>query len=253
MTLSYLQVHLLFVLPPIAVLWFARRRLPADRTRIAGVGIALMTAVAVAYTTPWDNYLIEQGVWWYGEGRVLARIWAAPVEEYAFFVLQSVLTALWLYRLDFDPAYRPGDLASVPRVAGAVGLLAVAAVAAGVLLVGPTSGFYMAAILAWACPVLALQWAVGGGYLVRTWRRWGVAVAVPTLYLWFVDRLAIGFGVWTISSTHTVGVSIVGLPIEEATFFLVTNVMLVFGLTLFEWVLDWWSRADTRSRLSLGG
>jgi lycopene cyclase domain-containing protein len=238
MTLSYLAVHLLFVVPPLALLWAVRPSLPARRRRVAGVGLALMTSVAVFYTTPWDNFLIERGVWWYGEGRVLARILHAPVEEYLFFILQSVLAGLWLYRLDFDPTYEAGDFARGPRVGGALALLAVAAAGAGLLTVA--RGYYLGAILVWACPILALQWAVGGGYLVRTWRRWAPAVGVPTLYLWFVDRLAIGRGVWTISKEFTTGLTVVGLPIEEAAFFLVTNMLLVYGLMLFEWVIDWW-------------
>jgi len=245
MTLPYLGVHLLFVLPPLAVLWAVRPSLPPARNRIAGVGIALMTTVAVVYTTPWDNFLIGRGVWWYGEGLVWARIWRAPVGEYLFFVLQSLLTALWLYQLGIDTAYEPGDFDYVPRVAGTGALLAASVAAAGVLLVDWRPGYYLAAIVVWAGPVLALQWAVGGGYLVRTWAEWAPAVAVPTLYLWFVDRLAIGLGVWTISKEFTTGLTIVGLPIEEAAFFLVTNALLVFGLVLFEWVLDWAKRPTT--------
>jgi lycopene cyclase domain-containing protein len=83
---------------------------------------------------------------------------------------------------------------------------------------------------------------VGGGYLVRTWRTWPVAVAVPTLYLWFADRVAIGLGVWTISETFTLGIDLFGLPMEEATFFLVTNLLVVQGLVLFEWVLHRYGR-----------
>jgi hypothetical protein len=238
MTLSYLAVHLLFVLPPLVLLWVVRPSLPDRRRRIAGVGLALMTTVAVLYTTPWDNFLIERGVWWYGDGRVLARILEAPVEEYMFFVLQSLLAGLWLYQLDFDPTFEPGDFARGPRVAGVLALLAVSAGGA-VMLFEPRT-YYLGAILLWACPILALQWGVGGGYLVRTWRRWGVAVGVPTLYLWFVDRLAIGRGVWTIAAEFSTGLTVVGLPVEEAVFFLVTNMLLVYGLMLFEWVIDWW-------------
>jgi len=237
-TLTYLGVHALFVLPAILVVAAARRRLPPARARVARVGLVAMTSVAVAYTTPWDNYLIDQGVWWYGEGRVVARILSAPVEEYLFFVLQSLLTGLWLYTLEFEPRFEPGDLARRPRVVGAAVHLAAAAAGAGLLLV--PWGYYLGAILVWACPLLALQWAVGGAYLRRSWRTWGVAVAVPTLYLWVVDRVAIGLGVWTISPDHTTGLSLLGLPVEEAVFFLVTNLLLVYGLVLFEWVVDRW-------------
>jgi lycopene cyclase domain-containing protein len=120
-------------------------------------------------------------------------------------------------------------------------------VAAGgaVLLVGiaclrdaPT--FYLGAILAWAGPVLALQWGFGWPVLWATRRTLALGVGVPTLYLWAADWVAIDVGVWVISETYTTGVTLFGLPVEEATFFLVTNLFVVQGLFLFLWVLDRW-------------
>jgi hypothetical protein len=240
MRLTYLGFHLVFVLPPLLLLLRAAPTLPPARRRVSLTGLGLMTALALVYTTPWDNFLIDQGVWWYGEGTVVAYIGSAPLEEYLFFVLQPVLSGLFLYTLGFSPAFEPRDTRLSPRLAGGVGFLA-ASVAGGLLLT-TTSGYYLGAILLWACPLLALQWAVGGGYLARTWREWPVAVAIPTLYLWFADRVAIGLGVWTISGTQTLGFDIVGLPLEEAVFFLVTNLLVVQGLVLFEWVMHRWGR-----------
>jgi len=102
-------------------------------------------------------------------------------------------------------------------------------------------GVYLGAILVWAAPIVALQWAVGGSYLRRTWRTWGVAVAVPTLYLWAVDRIAIGIGIWIISDELSSGFELLGLPVEEAVFFLITNLLVVYGLVLFEWVMARWN------------
>jgi lycopene cyclase domain-containing protein len=67
--------------------------------RDAYIGLVVLITLAVVYTTPWDNHMIEQGVWWYGENHVLFRINYAPIEEYLFFVLQPILTGLWLYSL----------------------------------------------------------------------------------------------------------------------------------------------------------
>ncbi len=240
MTLTYLGFHLVFVLPPLVVLVLAAPTLPSGRRRVALTGLVGITLLALVYTTPWDNFLIERGVWWYGEGTVVARIGAAPVEEYLFFVLQPVLSGLFLYVMGFSSAFEPGDTRLSPRLVGAVGFLALSV--AGAALLSTTAGYYIGAILVWAGPLLALQWGVGGGYLLRQRREWPVAVAIPTLYLWFADRVAIGLGVWTISETFTVGIDILGLPLEEATFFLVTNLLVVQGLVLFEWVMHRWGR-----------
>ncbi|WP_136600573.1 lycopene cyclase domain-containing protein [Salinigranum halophilum] len=240
MRLTYLGFHLVFILPPLALLLRAAPSLPPARRRVALTGLGAITFLALVYTTPWDNYLIDQGVWWYGEGTVVAYLGSAPVEEYLFFVLQPVLSGLFLYTMGFSPAFEQRDTRLRPRLTGGVGFLALSAL--GGVLLTTTSGYYLGAILLWACPLLALQWAVGGGYLVRMRREWPVAVAIPTLYLWFADRVAIGLGVWTISGTQTLGVDILGLPLEEAAFFLVTNLLVVQGLVLFEWVMHRWGR-----------
>ncbi len=58
--------------------------------------------VALAYTTPWDNYLVATGVWYYDPARVWNIVLGyVPLEEYLFFVLQVTLTGLitlWLIR-----------------------------------------------------------------------------------------------------------------------------------------------------------
>jgi hypothetical protein len=239
-TLTYLLFHALFVLPPLALLFHARPSLPPRRQRLSGIGLTLMATLAFLYTTPWDNYLIELGVWWYGDGAVAARVWAAPVEEYLFFVLQTTMTGLWLYHVDFDPTPVEGDRAVTPRLLGTLAWLALAGTGAVMVFSLGKQWTYLGAILVWAAPVVALQWAVGGAFLLQRPRPWLAGVAVPTLYLWGIDRLAIGLGVWTISSELSTGVLLLGLPIEEAVFFLLTNTLVVYGLVLFEWVMQRW-------------
>ncbi|WP_440988306.1 lycopene cyclase domain-containing protein [Haloarchaeobius baliensis] len=257
---SYAAFLVVFVVVPIAVLVRRGRR---ERRRHAAVATGLMVAAALVYTIPWDNYLIGQGVWWYGEGAVTFRIWLAPVEEYLFIALQPVLAARWCYHRGWADAGRaagvgdtpttdvttdggyvttpvPHETATMaaPRVGGALGWLAVAA--AGLWAAVSGEAFYLGAILAWAAPVLALQWAIGGGFLWTIRRRLAVLVAVPTVYLWAADWLAIRLGIWVISPTHTVGVGLFGLPVEEMTFFLVTNLLVVQGIVLFHRVVARW-------------
>ena len=59
--------------------------------------IAAICVVALVYTTPWDNYLVATRVWWYHPELVTGFVigWV-PIEEYTFFILQPILTGLWL-------------------------------------------------------------------------------------------------------------------------------------------------------------
>ncbi|PSP46192.1 lycopene cyclase, partial [Halobacteriales archaeon QH_1_68_42] len=220
--LTYLEFHALFVVPPVlglAVLTWRRHRTPLG-VRLAALGVAVVTVLAVGYTAPWDRALIQRGAWFYGDGRVAGWLWGIPLGELLFFLLQPLLTALWTFQVD-GPVIEGVAHSRRARLGGALAGLAVSAV--GVALLAGQSTLYLGAILAWAGPVLALQWAVGWRYLLRVRRRVALAVGVPTLYLWVIDRFAIADGVWVISETYTTGLAVAGLPVEEMAFFLVTN------------------------------
>jgi lycopene beta-cyclase len=98
-TMSYTLFLMVFVCVPLGLLaWRMRRRLwRVELAMLLGLAI-----IAVAYTTPWDNYLVATGVWYYDPQLVLNRmIGYVPIEEYAFFILQAFLTGLfgvWLSR-----------------------------------------------------------------------------------------------------------------------------------------------------------
>ncbi|MFB6152380.1 MAG: lycopene cyclase domain-containing protein [Haloarculaceae archaeon] len=238
--LTYLAVHAQFVIPPLAALaagahW--RRREHVD-PRVGAAGTAVLVVLALAYTTPWDRLLIRQGVWWYGTGRVAGRLWGVPYEELLFFVLQTLLTALWTLQVD-GPVVEGIRHTRRDGAVGAAAGLAVSGVGVALLAAGPST-LYLGAILAWAGPVLAIQWAAGWRYLLAVPKRVALAVSVPTVYFWGVDRVAIEAGVWIIAPEYTTGLAVAGLPVEEMAFFLVTNLFVVQGLVLFRWVVFRW-------------
>ena len=96
--LSYFGFHCLFTLPLVLVLaQRLRRRVSSEkktqengphsssqlrrvvaetqqlRVYMLWAGLVL-AALALAYTTPWDNYLVYKGIWSYSPGRVLSSI-----------------------------------------------------------------------------------------------------------------------------------------------------------------------------------
>merc|ERR1740117_1285804 len=95
---------------------------------------------------------------------------------------------------------------------------------------------YMGLIVVWSAPILAIQWLYGGSTLVRDLHLWLPAVLLPTVYLWITDHIAISDGIWWIADDFTLGLHLpllTAVPVEEATFFLLTNLMCVQGVWLF--------------------
>ena len=221
--MTYLAFHLVFLLPPLLILLATGFPRPPRLW-----AYLLMPLIALVYTTPWDNYLVWQGVWGYPEGRVLLRLGYVPLEEYLFFLLQPLLTGAFLHRVAGAPPPGAGGLARV--VGGGMWLLLAAL---GVLLLALGGRYlYLGLTLAYFAPVFVLQWAFGGD-LLWGWRRaLLLGAGLPTLYLWFADAWAIREGIWWISPRYTLGLGAFGLPLEEMVFFLCTNLAVVQGLLL---------------------
>lgn len=231
--MTYLVFLLIFVCVPIAALAILPRPdLGVPKWRAAW-SIPLLALIAFLYTTPWDNFLVYREVWYYGLDRVLGTAGYVPYEEYGFFVLQSVLTGLWTYHV-FSRAkeYAPGALPkrSVDRV---LGLYLFGFFLGIVFLYLGESALYMGLILSWACPVLAALWYFGQPLYRAAPRAFAIAFAVPTVYLWGADIFAMSEGIWTISDATSFDIDPLGLPVEEAMFFLVTNLLVVQGVLLF--------------------
>ena len=224
------------------------------------VAFLLHVIIAVVYTTPWDNYLVATGVWWYDPQLVTGIVigWV-PIEEYTFFVVQPILAGLWLSMLmryggaggqggrgegDQTPSplrervgvrvkTNPCIVTYAIRI-WSVGITAVVwFIMVVILIAGWQPGTYLALELGWALPPIMLQLGFGADILWRH-RRVVLGTIVPlTLYLSVADALAINWGTWTIDPEQSLHVLLGGvLPIEEFLFFLLTNTLLTFGMVL---------------------
>ncbi len=199
------------------------------------LAIALHVLIALIYTTPWDNYLVATSVWWYNPALVTGiTLGWVPIEEYTFFVVQPILAGLWLgflaRRLKLsEEALRPGLRRWSVAVVGLIWLVMLA-----LLLAGGPEWNYMGLILVWALPPVALQLFFGADILWRHRRLLLLSIGTMTLYLAAADSLAIGsWGIWTIDPTQSLHLLLGSvLPLEEFLFFLMTNVLLTFGVVL---------------------
>jgi lycopene cyclase domain-containing protein len=234
--LTYFGVLGVFVVPVLLALAAANLLLDArgaaPRPWIVVAGLSLL---ALLYTTPWDNYLVASGVWSYDPRLVTGLVFGwVPVEEYAFFVLQTLLTALWtalLLRLAGPPA--PIALGARLRLAFSLAVLLAVIACAGLLASGWQPGRYLALILVWALPPVAGQLAFGADIILARGRVLALAILAPTAWLWITDAAALGRGIWTIDPVQSTGLAWGALPLEEMAFFLMTNLMVAAGTVLF--------------------
>jgi len=98
--MTYFGFLLRFLVIPILLLLFITWRekeqpTPSFVKRLVWSGIFIHVFLAVAYTTPWDNYLVATGVWYYNPELVTGIVLGyVPLEEYTFFVLETILAGL---------------------------------------------------------------------------------------------------------------------------------------------------------------
>lgn len=111
---------------------------------------------------------------------------------------------------------------------------------------------YLGLLLPWALPVLALQWAVGHAALRRRLRPLLAATLLPTAWLVASDAVALHQGIWAIHRDRILGVYLGNVPLEEAIFFLLTDLMVAQSLLLLEAPELRWVVVRARRRLRLG-
>lgn len=213
-------------------------------TRIHLFQIAALIVLAFSATLPWDSYLIRTGVWTYPPEVIIGPKWLGiPYEELFFFVIQTYITSL-IYILFNKPVLHAKYLRSqcepqrwivVTKVAGQVFLAGVTLYGAYCVKVGGEYT-YLGLILVWAPPFALITWTMAGRFIISLpLACTALPILLPTIYLWLVDELALGRGTWSIESGTKLGLCLFGvLEIEEATFFLVTNTLIVFGLATFD-------------------
>ncbi len=204
--------------------------------RAVWTAISIHVLLAVVYTTPWDNYLVATGVWYYNPDLVTGIVFGyVPIEEYTFFVVETVLAGMWWWFLsrrlssptiEFTPNKKLIQISS--------GLLITTWIIFSYLFFfGDPKWTYLAIILFWALPAILPQLLFGADILWHYRKLVFWAIMVPGTYLSLMDIVALQDTTWSISKSQTTGILFFGiLPLEEVVFFFITNVLITFGLTL---------------------
>ena len=251
--MTYFGFLLRFVFVPIliflAITWWDERnnkQIQGFRNgRAVWTAIAIHVLIAVLYTTPWDNYLVATGVWYYNPELVTGLlIGYVPIEEYTFFVVETILAGLWWWflarRLHSPLTAREGQGARAGFTPNKTLIYAATSVLIAVWLVftylfffGEEKWTYLGITLFWALPAIVPQFLFGADILWHYRKLVFWAIFVPGTYLSLMDIVALDATTWSISKSQTTGILFFGiLPLEEVVFFFITNVLITFGMTL---------------------
>jgi len=204
--------------------------------RAVWTAIGIHVLLAVVYTTPWDNYLVATGVWYYNPKLVTGlMIGYVPIEEYTFFVVETILSGLWwlfLVRRLSPPfaEFKPNK----KLIAISSGILILIWIVFTSLFFSDNKPItYLSITLFWALPAILPQLLFGADILWHYRKLVTWAILIPGTYLSLMDIVALKDTTWSISPAQTTGILFFGiLPLEEVVFFFITNVLVVFGMTL---------------------
>lgn len=251
--MTYFGFLLRFVIFPILIflviaLWDEKRgkKINGFRNgRAVWIAIGIHVLLAVVYTTPWDNYLVATGVWYYNPALVTGLVIGyVPIEEYTFFVVETILAGLWWWFLArrLHPPLTDGEglglrvrfTSNKRLVYVSTCVLVFVWIIFTVILFSDNQPLtYLSITLVWALPAILPQLLFGADILwhYRTLVFW--SIMVPGTYLSLMDMVALSETTWSISPTQTTGILFFGiLPLEEVAFFFITNVLITFGMTL---------------------
>ena len=248
--MTYFDFLLRFLFIPILVfltvtLWNNKQISGFKNGRAVWTAISIHILLAVVYTTPWDNYLVATGVWYYNPKLVTGIVFGyVPIEEYTFFVVETILSGLWWWFLArrltprFDFATAPLHTKEFKPNKRLVYLSTCLLVFLWMLFTylfffGNIKWTYLSITLFWALPAILPQLLFGADILWHYRKLVTFAILIPATYLSLMDIVALKDTTWSISPTQTTGIIFFGiLPLEEVMFFFITNILITFGMTL---------------------
>lgn len=250
--MSYFAFLAVFVGIPIALLslwtiWDYQRgkwnppALLAWRPWVVMLGLCV---IAFVYTTPWDNYLVATGVWYYDPELVTGIIFGwVPIEEYTFFIVLPIMTGLFslvlMRYLPVNPVLAGGVNSNRLRTGVTLVMFVLWLICTVILILSFVDSAwqywrYFGLLMSWALIPVMIQTAFGADIFLRHWKVMLIGIVIPSIYLSWADSLAITAGTWTIAPEFSLAWLKIGgvLPMEEALFFTMVNVLVVTGMVL---------------------
>ena len=178
--LTYFTFLFIFIALPLVgiIAIYVRKYLKNEEEevkQIRNIMLALtgLIFIALVYTTPWDNFLVENSIWFYDPAKVTGfLIGFVPIEEYTFFIIQTLLIGLFFglvyletnLKLEISPMKSNWRIISSTILGGIWFIMLVS-------FIGDFQPLtYMSLILLWAIPPIIIQLLYGLDIL-RVWKR----------------------------------------------------------------------------------
>jgi lycopene cyclase domain-containing protein len=229
--MTYFRFHLLFNIPLLLILFALGGMSPWTHEEALAFGLVLLAVMI--FTTPWDNLAAKWGIWGFPREKYSLRVGYLPIEEYAFFLLQSANVMLALRALfRFLPDWQLG----LETQLGTGTLICLGASAIPWLLVaaqlrwlrrkqGPRVNY--AVHLAWFLPVIYIQWVLAPQLFGYHAGLLALLTAFFGVYYTLADLIAVRAGTWFFDEKQITGVKLGGvLPWEEIAFFFLTSLLV---------------------------
>jgi lycopene cyclase domain-containing protein len=226
---TYSQFHFRFNVPLLAFAG-AISFLAPWRASVWAAFLVIL-GIVVVFTTPWDNYAVSQGIWSFPGGRHAFRIWHLPIEEYCFFVIQSIEVLLICHGLTGLAGFQKPSTPPLnsPGVVTGLGAIAALWVFTG-LWFGrrlPRRAQYLFHLLYWFGPVAAFQWVLAAPLLLANLSAIILATMMVSIWLTLADLAAVRQGIWEFDEKQILGLKWRSrLPIEEILFFFVSSLLV---------------------------
>lgn len=187
----------------------------------------LVLFAVMVFTSPWDNWAVAKGIWGFPRERFSLQIGWLPIEEYAFFVIQTVNVMLSTrLLLHLFPQIRSHVVTefSLANVSVTGGFLIGWAMLWFWVKRLPLRFQYTRHLLYWFMPVIILQWFLAGSlFLSHAALIFGITFFWGSYYTW-ADWKAVKAGVWHFDEKQITGIKWRRiLPIEEIAFFYLTS------------------------------
>ncbi len=235
--MTYSEFLLIFTIAPILILAVALRK---DIKAAHIKTLLLVSLIAFVATSAWDNFAVYSGIWMFPPEKTLGLyLYYVPVEEYAFFFLQTYLTGLVQLLILFreNRHHKPADKVQTHAAIFSLivfPLIANFSISADEIIRLPFGNWnYLFHLFAWSGFFVLVQLVFGWSKIKKNLKIIILPTLIMTIYFSLADAISIGNGIWSFDPEQTIGTKLGNVPVEEILFFLMTNLLITEAMVLF--------------------